>query len=61
MQLVVNLTDEQYTRYKAALKKIAGMDVDPTDEQLVAQLLREAAAITYAAEASAGVISGWTF
>lgn len=50
MDLIVQLTDEQYARYKAGFKKLQKMQDDPTDEQLIAQLKREASAITYAAE-----------
>ena len=54
MDLIVTLTDEQYKRYKAAFKKLYNMEEDPTDEQLIAQLKREAAAVTYAAEVEPG-------
>lgn len=59
--LTVELTQDQYDRYKAGFKKLQQMDSDPTDEQLVSQLKREAAAITYAAETSPGEDSGWSF
>ena len=49
-QLTVELTDEQYARYKAAFTKLQQLEEDATDEQLIAQLKREASAITYAAE-----------
>jgi hypothetical protein len=57
----VELTDEQYARYQAGFKKLQQMEEDPTDDQLVAQLKREAAAITYAAEVGSGDGSGWVF
>ncbi|SFF13401.1 hypothetical protein [Nitrosomonas sp. Nm166] len=60
-QLIVDLTQDQYDRYKIGFKQIQGMEMDPTDEQLTAQLKREAAAITYAAEVGNGNGSGWTF
>lgn len=61
MELIVELTEEQYLRYKAGLKKIQQMTEEPTDEQLIAQLKREASAITYAAETSPGKDEGWSF
>ena len=57
----VELTNEQYTRYKAGFKKLQGLNDDPTDEQLIAQLKREASAITYAAEIGSGDGSGWSY
>ena len=62
--LNVELTDEQYARYKAGFKKLSMLDADtdPTDEQLIAQLKREAAAITCAAENDSGpAANGWSF
>lgn len=59
--LTVPLTDDQYNRYKAGFKKLQQMEDDPTDDQLVAQLKREAAAITYAAETKPGEDEGWSF
>jgi len=59
--LEVQLSDEQYARYQAGFKKLQGMEVDPTDSQLIAQLKREAAAITYAAEIGSGDGSNWNF
>ena len=53
-QLIVELTQTQYDRYKAGFKQIQGLELDPTDEQLTAQLKREAAAITFAAEVGNG-------
>lgn len=61
MDLVVTLTQEQYDRYKAGFKKLQGMEEAPTDEQLIAQLKREAAAITYAAEVGNGSGSEWVY
>lgn len=59
--LTVQLTQEQYDRYKAGFKKLQKMEEDPTDEQLIAQLKREASAITYAAETSPGNDKQWSF
>jgi hypothetical protein len=59
--LTVELTDEQYARYQAGFKKLQQMEEDPTDEQLIAQLKREASAITYAAEIGSGDGSDWSF
>lgn len=61
MDLIVTLTQEQYARYKAAYKKLHNMDEDPTDEQLIAQLKREASAITYAGEVGSNANEDWTF
>lgn len=61
MELVVELTEQQYERYKAAFKKLHNMEEDPTDEQLIAQLKREASAITYAAEVGSEPSDGWSF
>lgn len=60
-QLIVELTQDQYDRYKSGFKKVKGLEVDPTDEQLTAQLKREAAAITYASEIGNGDGTGWIF
>lgn len=49
-QLIVELTDEQYARYQAGFTKLQQLEETATDEQLIAQLKREASAITYAAE-----------
>ena len=59
--LTVELTDDQYARYKAAFTNLQRLEQDATDEQLIAQLKREAAAITYAAEIGVGDGSGWAF
>lgn len=61
MDLTVSLTQEQYDRYKAAFKKLHNMEEDPTDEQLIAQLKREASAITYAAEVGSASSEDWAF
>lgn len=61
--LSVVLTQAQYDRYKAAFQALQQTPEPPTDEELVAQLKREASAITYAAEVSAvgGTGDGWTY
>ena len=59
--LEVELTDDQYARYKAGFKKLQKLEQDATDQQLIAQLKREAAAITYAAEINSGDGSDWKF
>lgn len=59
--LIVELTQEQYDRYKAGFQKLQQMEEAPTDEQLVAQLKREASAITYAAEVGTQNGEGWSF
>jgi len=61
MQLIVELTAEQYARYKAGFKKLQQLEEDATDEQLIAQLKREASAITYAAEIGSENGTGWAF
>lgn len=61
MDLIVSLTEEQYARYKAAFKKLQRLEEYPTDEQLIAQLKREASAITYAGEVGSEPIDGWSF
>jgi hypothetical protein len=60
-QLIVELTQDQYDRYKAGFKKLQQMEDDATDEQLIAQLKREASAITYAAEIGSEDGSNWSF
>lgn len=59
--LSVTLTEDQYLRFQAGMKELQNMEDNPTDEQLVAQMKREAAAITYAAEVGSGDGSNWTF
>lgn len=61
MILQVELTEEQYARYKAGFKKLQNLDDDPTDDQLIRQLKREASAITYAAEVGNEDGTGWSF
>lgn len=61
MILSVEFTDEQYARYKAAFKKLQPFGEDVTDEQLIAQLKREASAITYAAEIGTEDGTGWKY
>lgn len=61
MDLTVEFTQEQYDRYKAAFKKLHNMEEDPSDEQLIAQLKREASAITYAAEVGPAQAGDWSF
>ena len=61
MNLTVEFTQEQYDRYKAGLTKLQDLAEEATDEQLIAQLKREASAITYAAEIGTGNGSGWSF
>jgi hypothetical protein len=59
-QLIVELTQDQYDRYKAGFKKLQQLE-EATDEQLIAQLKREASAITYAAEIGSGDGTNWSF
>lgn len=61
MILSVELTSEQYARYKAGFKKLQQLEEDATDEQLIVQLKREASAITYAAEIGSEDGTGWSF
>lgn len=58
-ELIVTLTDDQYNRFKAAMQSLAG-EGQITDDNLIAQMKREAAAITYAAE-DGNNVEGWTF
>jgi hypothetical protein len=60
-QLTVELTQEQYDRYKAAYKALQHLEEDATDDQLISQLKREASAITYASEVGTGSSTGWSF
>lgn len=60
-QLIIDLTQDQYDRFKAAYRAIQNMETDPTDEQLIAQLKREASAVTYASEVGNGDGSEWIF
>jgi hypothetical protein len=59
--LTVELTQDQYDRYKAGFTKLQQLEEDATDEQLIAQLKREAAAITCAAENNGPAADGWSF
>lgn len=59
--LNIELTQDQYDRYKAGFKKLQQLEDDPTDEQLIAQLKREASAITYAAETNPNQDANWKF
>lgn len=59
--LNVELTDDQYTRFKTALTKLQNMEAEATDEQLIAQMKREAAAITYAVEVGSSEPGDWQF
>lgn len=61
MILEVELTQDQYTRFKAAMTKLQNLEEPATDEMLIAQMKREAAAITYAAEVGSGDSEGWSF
>ena len=61
MILEVELTQDQYDRFKAAMTKLQNLEEPATDEMLIAQMKREAAAITYAAEVGSGDGSGWSF
>lgn len=59
--LTVEFTQNQYDRYKAGFQKLQQMEEAPTDDQLIAQLKREAAAITCAAENDGPAADGWSF
>lgn len=61
MILSVELTQDQYDRFKAAMTKLQNLDEPATDEMLIAQMKREASAITYAAEVGAGDGTDWSF
>ena len=63
VKLIVELTEEQYARYKEGFKQLQQLEEDATDEQLIAQLKREASAITYAAEVGADhdAFPDWSF
>lgn len=61
MELIVTLTQEQYDRFKAGFQKLQNLEEAPTDEQLIAQLKREASAITYAAEVGSGDGADWAY
>lgn len=60
--LNVELTDDQYQRFKAAMQKFRANDVEVTDNDLVAQLKREVSAVTYAAESEFALLNNnWSF
>lgn len=61
MILEVELSDAQYARFKAALKKLRESEDEPSDADLAAQLKREAAAVTCAVENQHGQIEDWSF
>lgn len=61
IELTVQLTQDQYDRFKAAMTTLQQMDETATDEQLIAQMKREAAAITYAVEVGSGDGSDWSY
>ena len=61
MILEVELTQDQYARFKAAMTKLQNLDEPATDEMLIAQMKREASAITYAAEIGSEDGTGWSF
>ena len=61
MELTVTFTQEQYDRFKAGFQKLQNLEEAPTDEQLIAQLKREASAITYAAEIGSEDGTGWSY
>lgn len=61
MILEVELTQDQYDRFKAAMTKLQNLEEPATDEMLIAQMKREASAITYAAEIGGGDSEGWSF
>ena len=60
MELVVILTEDQYNRFKAAMVKLTDPEVEVTDATLIAQMKREASAITHAAE-NGHLVVGWSF
>ena len=61
IELTVELTQDQYDRFKAAMTTLQQMEEPATDEQLIAQMKRECAAITYAVEVGAGDGTDWSF
>lgn len=61
INLIVELTPDQYNRFKAGMKKLHEMEEDPTEEHLIAQLKREAAAVVYAAEVGTSPAGMWEF
>lgn len=61
MILEVELTQDQYDRFKAAMTKLQNLEEPATDEMLIAQMKREAAAVTYAAENGSNNPENWSF
>lgn len=61
MILEVELTQDQYNRFKAAMTQLQNLDEPATDEMLIAQMKREAAAVTYAAENGSNNPENWSF
>lgn len=53
--LNVEFTDDQYIRFKAAIKKIVNLEVDPSDEALSEIMKLEASACVYKAEVGPNV------
>jgi len=59
--IIVELTDDQYDRFKKALaKRTVGMD-EATDEDLANYLKNRARALTYEAEATPANQTEWEF
>lgn len=58
--LTVAFTQDQYDRFRAAMHQLYGPDVEINDDMLVAQMKREASAITYAAE-NGQFVADWKF
>lgn len=59
--IIVELTDDQYTRFKQALvARTVGMD-EATDENLAAYLKERARALTYEAEMTPANQMEWEF
>lgn len=61
MILEVELTQDQYTRFKAAMTKLQNLEEPATDEMLIAQMKREASAIVFAAERGSDTETPWSF
>jgi hypothetical protein len=59
--LIIELTEDQYNRFASALQKLTGNE-QVTDADMIAQLRREASAVTYAAEVLPGNMNAdWKF
>lgn len=58
--LTVTLTQNQYDRFKVAMAAITS-NPSITDSELIAQLMREAAAVTYSYEVGSSSGDGWVF